>query len=413
VRRPADVPATLDVPARSAAEPDDLLAAVLEAVTRVPGHAVSSVHLIDDDGRTLRLVAGRGLPRELHEVYGTLKVGEGPIGAVAASGTPTSVDDVLSDAACPAAIRRVVEGAGIHGFACVPVLSRGRIVGTLAVGRRPRRRFTERDVALLEATAGQVGLALENARLYAESRRQLEEVRRAEAQLIQTDRLSAVGRLAAAAAHEVRNPLTAILGQAQLMLTQPALPPDVRERVSIIFSETARAAQILHDLLAFSHQHPPSRQPCALAEQVTRVLELARYDLQQARVTVETDLVDTAPVWADASQLQQVLLNIVQNASQAMAGHGGERRLLVRARSTESGGRIEVLDSGPGLPAAVLPRIFDPFFTTKPAGEGTGLGLWIAYSIIEQHGGRLTAENRPEGGAAFIIELRNRRPAGG
>jgi two-component system, NtrC family, sensor histidine kinase HupT/HoxJ len=113
-------------------------------------------------------------------------------------------------------------------------------------------------------------------------------------------------------------------------------------------------------------------------------------------------------VWADDNQLQQVLLNLVQNAHQAMARQSGERTLTVRLRPRERHAAIEVLDTGPGIAPHLLSRIFDPFFTTKAPGEGSGLGLSVSYGIVGQHGGRLYAENRPEGGAMFVVEL----PAG-
>jgi two-component system sensor histidine kinase HupT/HoxJ len=118
-----------------------------------------------------------------------------------------------------------------------------------------------------------------------------------------------------------------------------------------------------------------------------------------------------ANVWVDADQLRQVLINLVQNAQQAMADQPGERVLTLRTHVEDERPIVEVLDTGPGIPPEVLPRIFDAFFTTKAASEGTGLGLWVSYDIVEQHGGRLRADNRPEGGAAFTLELPRRRGA--
>jgi two-component system sensor histidine kinase HupT/HoxJ len=110
-------------------------------------------------------------------------------------------------------------------------------------------------------------------------------------------------------------------------------------------------------------------------------------------------------VWADENRIQQVLLNLIQNAHHALAHHTGDRVLTLRVRPRAQRVVIEIIDNGPGIPPDALPRIFDPFFTTKPPGEGSGLGLSVSYGIVGQHGGRLYAENRPEGGAAFIVEL--------
>ena len=155
----------------------------------------------------------------------------------------------------------------------------------------------------------------------------------------------------------------------------------------------------------FARHYTPERRPCSLADQVRRVLELKTYQLRQDDVEIRTEFTPCPPVYADENQIQQVLLNLVQNAHQAMARQTTPHVLTVRVGPVDGGARIEVLDTGPGIPPDVLPRIFDPFFTTKPPGEGSGLGLSVSYGIVTEHGGDLRAENRPEGGAAFVIEL--------
>jgi two-component system NtrC family sensor kinase len=293
----------------------------------------------------------------------------------------------------------------IRGLVCVPINGRDRILGTLTLGRRTEDPFTEREVTLVEATADTIGVALENARLYSETRQQLEELKRTQAQLIRAEKLSAVGQLASGVAHEINNPLTTILGQTHLLLMQQALTDHVRERLNIISEETARAARIVQNLLLFSRHYPAERHPCRLEDQVRRVLALKAYQLQQDDIEVRTDFGECPPIWADEHQLQQVLLNLVQNAHYAMTKRTGARVLTLRVYTEGDRAVLAVLDNGPGIPPDALPRIFDPFFTTKPPGEGSGLGLSVSYGIVGEHHGRLWAANRPEGGAAFYIEL--------
>jgi signal transduction histidine kinase len=206
-------------------------------------------------------------------------------------------------------------------------------------------------------------------------------------------------------AHEINHPLTAILGQAQLLLTRDPASPDAAERVRVIIRETSRAARLLQSMLQLARRRRPERHLCSLEEQMQVVLALKSHDLQHAGIEVVTEFSPIAPVWADNDQLRQVLLNLVQNAQHAMADRDGPRTLTLRILELNGRARIEVLDTGTGIPLDVLPRLFDAFFTTKGSDVGTGLGLWVSYGIIEQHDGTLRAENRPGGGAAFLIDL--------
>ncbi len=374
---------TLDVEA--------ILRTALEALTHVTGHEIASLHLLSADGVTLELRAERGLSRQMREVNRLLTVGEGIIGRVAASGVTAVVNDVMGSPDLLPSAQDAVRRDRIRGFVCVPIHARGRTLGTLSLGRQTDDPFDEGEVALLEATAQQIAIALDNARLSSE--------------LVHAEKLSAVGELASGVAHEINNPLTTILGLAQLLLSRPDVTPAVHERIALVADEASRAARIVQNLLLFARHYPPERRPCSLVDAIRRVLELKAYQLEQDKITVSTDLGDCPAVWADENQMQQVLLNLVQNAHQVMARQAGSRQLSVRLRPRETTVAIEVCDTGPGIPPHILSRIFDPFFTTKPPGEGSGLGLSVSYGIVGQHGGRLYAENRPEGGAMFVVEL--------
>jgi len=389
---------------------EEVLRTALGALTHVTGHEISSLHLVAADGSTLQLRGDRGLSERLRGVNRTLPMGEGLIGHVAASGQTLALTAVTESPLLFAAAREAVSADGIRGFVCVPIRAQGRILGTLSLGRQVPEPFTPAEVQLLEATADQIGVALDNARLYSELRRQLEELKRTQAQLIHAEKLAAVGELAAGVAHEINNPLTTILGEVQL-LAMSAPSDEVRGRLRVIAEESARAAGIVQNLLLFARVYPPQRTLCVVADQIQRVLGLKAYQFQLDNVRVVTDFAPAPPVWADDNQVQQVLLNLVQNAHQAMRAARGRGVLTVRVRPAEGAVRVEVLDDGPGIPPEHLPRIFDPFYTTKPPGEGSGLGLSVSYGIVSEHGGKLWAENRPEGGAAFHLELPIAGPA--
>ncbi len=385
---------------------DEVLRTALDALTNVTGHEISSLHLLSPDAKAMHLMGDRGLSPRLRELNRVLEMGEmGLIARVAATGETLNLANVMEAPNLLPAAKPIVKRDRIRAFVCVPIHSRGRILGTLSLGRRDGAPFDEPEVALVEATADQIGIALDNARLYSETRRQLDELKLAQTQLIRAEKLSAVGELASGVAHEINNPLTTILGQAHLLLARHDMTEYVRDRLTVISEEASRAARIVQNLLVFARHYPPERRPTLLADLVERVLDLVAYQLDKDKVRIVTEFADMPPLLVDEHQLQQVLLNLVQNAHHAMARHRGERVLTVRVRAPREHAVIEVLDSGPGIAPEVLPRVFDPFFTTKPPGEGSGLGLSVSYGIVTEHGGRLRGENRPEGGAVFTIEL--------
>jgi PAS domain S-box-containing protein len=225
--------------------------------------------------------------------------------------------------------------------------------------------------------------------------------------LAQTEKLAAMGQLLAGVAHELNNPLSVILGQTALLGMKVESGP-VRDRTAKIGQAAERCARIVKNFLALARQHPPERQATRLNEVVREAVELLAYPLRLDNVEVRLDLEDGLPAfWADPHQLQQVVLNLVSNAHQAMRSVPGPRRLTVVTRFDPIAERVHlaVTDTGPGVPPEITPRIFEPFFTTKPAGQGTGLGLSLCRGIVEAHGGSIELETTPGAGAVFRVAL--------
>ena len=226
-------------------------------------------------------------------------------------------------------------------------------------------------------------------------------------QLVQSEKMSAIGQLVSGVAHELNNPLAGISAFAQLLLSEKRFPPDQRTAAEMIYAEARRASRIVQNLLTFARQHKPERTPTGVNQVLDDTLELRGYELRVRGIEVTRDYDEQIPeTMADAHQLQQVFLNLVTNAEQAMEKSPREsQRLIVRTRRTGAVIRIDVEDTGPGIPPNLLERIFNPFFTTKPTGSGTGLGLSISLGIVREHEGRIWAENAPQGGARFIVEV--------
>ena len=225
-------------------------------------------------------------------------------------------------------------------------------------------------------------------------------------QLVQSEKMGAIGQLVSGVAHELNNPLASITAFAKLMLSDGNLNAEDRHATEVIASESRRAARIVHNLLTFARQHRAEKTFADINQVVENTLELRSYDLSVRGIEIERSYGDPPPcTMIDAYQLQQVVLNLVTNAEQAMAGvERAHHRLTVRTRRDGETIRIEVEDTGPGIPSDSLERIFNPFYTTKPVGYGTGLGLSISLGIVSEHGGRIWAENMSSG-ARFCIDL--------
>ncbi|HKW18185.1 MAG TPA: PAS domain S-box protein [Terriglobales bacterium] len=226
-----------------------------------------------------------------------------------------------------------------------------------------------------------------------------------QAKLMHTEKMAAVGQLVSGVAHEVNNPLTAILGFADLLMEAPDLPEAARKDLRVILQEAQRTKQIVQNLLSFARQMPPQRKPIQLNPILKRTLQLRAYDLQSRGVSVTENLRDHLPlVIGDSHQLQQVFLNILNNAYDAVRDNVQAPRIEVATSCTGDAVEITFRDNGAGV--SQLDRIFDPFFTTKQVGEGTGLGLSICYGIVKEHGGEIFCENNSDGpGATFVVRL--------
>lgn len=225
-------------------------------------------------------------------------------------------------------------------------------------------------------------------------------------QLMQREKLAAVGQLVSGVAHELNNPLAGIMAFAQLLEASDGISADQRDALETIHKEAKRAAKIVSNLLLFARQRDPERTSTDLNQVMRDTLELRRYVLHTQGIDVVTDLDPDLPlVWADAFQLQQVVLNLITNAEHALRSADGTKRIVLRTRRVGERVVASVADTGPGIAPELLPQVFNPFFTTKEVGEGTGLGLSISDGIVRQHGGQIVVDSVPGRGVTFAIEL--------
>jgi len=286
----------------------------------------------------------------------------------------------------------------------VVLWSKDRVIGGLVIGSRTPREFSPADVNLLIAVGSQISSAIERSNLYEETRQAYEDLRRTQEQLLHSEKLAAVGQLISGVAHELNNPLTAILGYSQLLTSSGQMGQQGIEYADKLYKQAQRTHRIVQNLLSFARQHKPERIPVQINQALEETLALRDYDLRMHNIRVHLDLAENFPVTsADPHQLQQVFLNMVNNAVDAILEHSTEGDLWVRTALDGDRLCVEFTDSGPGVKDAS--RVFDPFYTTKPVGKGTGLGLSICYGIITEHGGTIHVKNVPTRGASFTIEL--------
>jgi signal transduction histidine kinase/ActR/RegA family two-component response regulator len=232
------------------------------------------------------------------------------------------------------------------------------------------------------------------------------ERRRLQDQLIQSEKMSAIGQLIAGIAHDLNNPLASVVGFADFLTEVPNVPPSIREPLTVVREEAERASSIVRNLLGFARKQEHQRRPTALKPLLDATFVLLRNQLMAQRVEAEIDIEPDLPMPdIDPNQIQQVFVNLINNAAQAIASTGRPGNILVRARRWLDGVAIEVIDDGPGMSEALAAQVFEPFFTTKAEGEGTGLGLSISQGIVKEHGGRIMLSTEEGRGSIFTVQL--------
>ncbi len=225
-------------------------------------------------------------------------------------------------------------------------------------------------------------------------------------QLRRAEKLSALGQLIAGVAHELNNPLAVVIGYSQLLAEKSGLDKETVDNIQRIHHESARASRIVRDLLSFARPSEPQKKAVNINRLVASVLETQEANLQAAGIQLEQRLAsDLSTTMADPGQIEQVLVNLIGNAIHVLGERPDPRVLTIRTEEAGNYIRMIVADNGPGIPRDIIGRIFDPFFTTKPLGKGTGLGLTISNTIVQEHRGRILAENQPAGGAKFTVDL--------
>jgi two-component system NtrC family sensor kinase len=385
----------------SSLELGEVLEATIQGIREILHVEAGSLVMVDEE--TGGLVLCQSSNPERGWITGrTIQPGEGIVGYVVQSGECKLVNNVERD---PHFLAEVDEEIGFTArtILCVPLTIRDRVVGAIEVTNKIDGAFTDQDQELLQAMAASVAVALDNANLYSELAEFAKEVERSQAQLVQAEKMAAIGRLAASIAHEINNPLQSIHNSLHLSLHK-GLDADKRlQYLGMAQSEVQRLIEIVQRMLDFYRPSRGSAAPTDVNDIVENVLALASKRLQHGHVCVRTQLSpDLALVPVVSDQITQVFLNIVINAIEAMPS-GGE--LQVETMLSDDGEWVLVCfrDTGVGMSSEQVANLFEPFYTTK--SNGTGLGLAISYGIVERHDGVIEVSSQSDEGATFVVKL--------
>jgi two-component system, NtrC family, sensor kinase len=393
-----------------------VLEQVLDAVLRITradrGFLLLAEESADDAsyesvaGLRLRVARRRGEPFPLTESQG---ISRSVVRRALESGQIVATGNAMADPTLRLAQSVIL--MDLRTIVCIPLCSpradseRAAALGALYVDNQETSApFSPESLKTAEALARHAALAIENARLFEREQRTIRELRDAQKQLLQSEKLATIGRMAAGLAHELNTPLTYIMGNLELLHAHP-LSTAQEDMLGSIAKGADRIKSLTRSLLAFSRVSPEDMVPVDPNDVIERSLELCHYQVLKSGVHLEKSLTaDLPPVKVVSNQLEMALINLVVNAVQAMEGSPGGR---LQVTSALRDGRVEitVADTGPGIPESVQPTIFEPFFTTKPEGQGTGLGLSTVLMVVERHQGTIDYTTQSGVGTTFRISL--------
>ncbi len=380
---------------------DEILNLTLRQVVTLFGAESGTVYLSDTDAPTFRRRAAWG-PRSRDKVRSAeVSFAEGFGDLVVRSRAEVLTADYMPH--LPPNIAEFLKSDADRSWIWVLFWGKDSPVGIMGLCNHSGYEYSSNDENLLVAISRQLATTIEKVRLYEETCRAYEDLRKTQEQLLQSEKMSAVGQLIAGVAHELNNPLTAILGYAQLLETE-GLNARAQDFVSKLFKQAQRTHRVVQNLLSFARQRKPQRDEVDVRKVLDETLALRDYDLKINNIKVDRDIPsESALVIADPHQIEQVFLNIINNAVDAILETGRHGKLKIRIQNV--GGHVctQFTDDGAGIKDPK--RIFDPFYTTKSVGKGTGLGLSICYGIVKEHGGDITANNAADGGATIEVRL--------
>jgi signal transduction histidine kinase len=391
-----------------------LLNLIVHIVTKTVAINHSAIFLLDEKSGRYTLQAGRNLKKPQIAVLGEAN----PLIAWMHGHREPLVQEELrrkNEESADSLFKALEEQLqSLNAEVVVPGFLRDKLIGFLVLGdKRSGKIYNSEDLNTFSLLANQAALAVENAVLYenieGQVKERTEELMQVQKQLVQAEKLATVGTLAGGVAHEINNPLTAVLTNVQMLLVDAAkIDPDTKESLQLIEEATKRCRTIVQKLMAYAKKplETTEEKEVNMLELVEKVLDFLDYQMRQDNIKIILDAKrGDYPVLGNHNEMEQVLTNILINAKDAIKHHKKAGEIHISLTKNDDWVKVAIKDDGPGIPKNIISKIFDPFFTTKEIGKGLGLGLSICHSIVEKHNGTIKVESEPGKGSTFIVQL--------
>jgi K+-sensing histidine kinase KdpD len=391
---------------------DEILSSTIDNILDIPEVDSVSIYLLNDGGKILNLAAHKGLSANFikNPLIRSRKPGNGLLGQTLLDGKPRVVDDTLQPIGTD--VNLLIE-EGFQSTVYIPLTTKGAPIGVMCVFALNPNTFSSECVEFLTVIGNHIGIAADNVNMHKNIKEAYQDLKEVQEQIVWTEKLASLGKLAATIAHEINNPLAGVLNYIRLIIKQLSRNNFSHEKLEDIFrylkimeSETTRCGDIVKDLLAFARRTKITMESNSIEDIIDKTLNLISHELELKELQLKTNITPNLPkVKCDFKQIQQVLLNLMYNASEAMPNGGTLAITATKANGAQALLEVAISDTGCGISEKDMEHIFEPFFTTKEEGKGVGLGLSVVYGIIARHNGTIAVESEPGKGSTFKVWL--------
>ena len=391
---------------------DEMLKSTIDEILESPEIDSIGIYLLNDRRKVLCLAAHKGLSADFtnHLFTKSRKPGIGLLWKTLTDGVPKVVDNTLESIAPDVDLLRK---EGFQSTVYIPLTTKGTTSGVMCVSSLNPNTFSSEFVEFLTVIGNHIGVAVDNTNMHKNIKKAYQELKEVQDQIVWTEKLASLGKLAATIAHEINNPLAGVLNYTRLIIKQfsrnrfsPEKLEEILRYLKIMESETARCGEIVKDLLAFARRTKITMESNRIEDIIDKTLNLISHELEIKEIQLTKNIASNLPkIKCDFKQIQQVLLNLMYNAIESMSNKGTLTITTNRTNGAMAFLEVAISDTGCGISEKDMENIFEPFYTTKEEGKGVGLGLSVVYGIIAKHNGTISVESELGKGSTFKVRL--------